>query len=148
MKKEKETRSTKKCDYNIEELRDGTGKKILAGVIRYNTRSDPEAVYDEKLAPSVFTKTIKDGADVYCNVAHADKWSQIVGSTKSGTLRLENKPDGLYFYLDQIDTQASKDAFTLVSLGILRGVSFEFEDVNSVWGFDAAQQRQTRLIKE
>jgi phage head maturation protease len=47
-----------------------------------------------------------------------------------------------------INTTASKDAFTLIQLGILNGVSFEFEDIKSDWGVDQKTHRQTRVIRE
>jgi hypothetical protein len=44
-----ETRCLKKAQLHINEERAADGKALLTGVIKYNTRSDPEAVYDEQL---------------------------------------------------------------------------------------------------
>lgn len=57
----------------------------------------------------------------------------VLGSTKAGTLRLEEDDKGLRFELDLPDTQAGKDAATLISRGDVEGMSFGFRTITQEW---------------
>lgn len=106
------------------------GKKIVEGVIPYNKKSQRMALgYSdcefEMLSPTVFNKTIADNAPVYVNYAHDDL--AILGNTKSGTLQLENRDDGLHFTLElDPENEIAMRAYSTIKRGDCNTLSFEF----------------------
>lgn len=126
--KELEQRTiTKKAETRADE---SDGKKVVAGVIPYNVESQEMFLgYSfcsrEKLAPTVFNKTLGDKADVYCNYAHNDE--AILGNTKSGTLALENRDDGLHFTVElDPGNEIAMRAYSTIKRGDCTTLSFEF----------------------
>lgn len=106
------------------------GEKIVKGVIPYNVKSRRmQLEYSnceyEVLAPSVFKKTLADKAEVYCNYAHDDL--AILGNTKSNTLQLENRADGLHFTLKlDSENEIAMRAYSTIKRGDCNTLSFEF----------------------
>ncbi len=105
-------------------------EKIVIGVIPYNVKSQrmkleySDCEY-EILSPSVFRKTLADKAEVYCNYAHDDL--AILGNTKSNTLQLENKDDGLHFTLKlDSENEIAMRAYSTIKRGDCNTLSFEF----------------------
>jgi HK97 family phage prohead protease len=127
MKRKIEYRTTSK-DVQAE-AKEQDGKKLISGVIPYNSKSQRMSLgYSdcefEMLLPSVFNKTLADKADVYANYAHDDM--AILGNTKSGTLQLENRDDGLHFILELGDSDIANRCYDTIKRGDCNGVSFEF----------------------
>jgi hypothetical protein len=102
------------------------GKRIIAGYIDYNSPSD--VITDrwgdrfiEELAPGCF-----DGSLATREVVGL--WShdiaQVLGNTKSKTLRITSNQDRLSFELDLPDTQAGDDAWEVIQRGDVTGLSF------------------------
>lgn len=116
----------------MEVRRDG-GRAWIDGVIRYGVLSEDLGGFQEKLAPSVFRRTLGGGADVKMLWNHND--SEILGSSKAGTLVLENRDDGLHFSC-LVPTHAM-NRFETVERGDLDGVSFGFKPEESVWDYEA-----------
>lgn len=117
----------KRNETNADEI---DGKKIVAGVIPYNVKSQKmDLQYSdcqyEMLLPSVFNKTLADHADVYCNYAHDDL--SILGNTKSGTLQLDNREDGLHFTIElDPDNEIAMRAYSTIKRQDCNTLSFEF----------------------
>lgn len=127
MKRKIEYRTTSK-DVQAE-AKEQDGKKLISGIIPYNSKSQRMSLgYSdcefEMLLPSVFNKTLADKADVYANYAHDDM--AILGNTKSGTLQLENRDDGLHFILELGDSDIANRCYDTIKRGDCNGVSFEF----------------------
>lgn len=105
-------------------------EKTVIGVIPYNVKSQKMCLeYSdcqyEVLAPTVFKKTLADKAEVYCNYAHDDL--AILGNTKSNTLILENKNDGLHFTLKlDPENEIAMRAYSTIKRGDCNTLSFEF----------------------
>lgn len=111
------------------EVKEESGKKIVSGIIPYNSKSQRmDLGYSncefEMLLPSVFNKTLADKADVYVNYAHNDE--EILGNTKSGTLQLENREDGLHFTLKLGDSDIANRCYDTIKRGDCNTISFEF----------------------
>lgn len=105
-------------------------EKVVTGVIPYNVKSQrmileySDCEY-EMLAPTVFKKTLADKAEVYCNYAHDDL--AILGNTKSKTLTLENRSDGLHFTLKlDPENEIAMRAYSTIKRGDCNTLSFEF----------------------
>jgi phage prohead protease, HK97 family len=98
----------------------------------------------EMLLPSVFNKTLADKADVYANYAHDDL--AVLGNTKSGTLQLENRDDGLHFILELGDSDIANRCYDTIKRGDCNGVSFEFLPYDWVEENGIAMLRSAKLI--
>ena len=124
--KTKEIRSIKLDNVSAQE--DGDIRYIY-GKIPYNTKSQKMYIgYSncrfEKLDRNVFHKTLDDKSNVFANYSHDQ--SKILGSTKSNTLELEDKEDGLYIRCKVPNTSWGNDTWEVISRGDVTTMSFEF----------------------
>ena len=124
--KTKEIRSIKLDNVSAQE--DGDIRYIY-GKIPYNTKSQKMYIgYSncrfEKLDRNVFHKTLGDKSNVFANYSHDQ--SKILGSTKSNTLELEDKEDGLYIRCKVPNTSWGNDTWEIISRGDVTTMSFEF----------------------
>ena len=124
--KTKEIRSIKLDNVSAQE--DGDIRYIY-GKIPYNTKSQKTHIgYSncrfEKLDRNVFHKTLGDKSNVFANYSHDQ--SKILGSTKSNTLELEDKEDGLYIRCKVPNTSWGNDTWEVISRGDVTTMSFEF----------------------
>lgn len=124
--KTKEIRSIKLENVSAQE--EGAIRYIY-GKIPYNTKSQKMYIgYSdcrfEKLDRNVFHKTLGDKSNVFANYSHDQ--SKILGSTKSNTLELEDKEDGLYIRCRVPNTSWGNDTWEVISRGDVTTMSFEF----------------------
>jgi len=91
------------------------------------------AVFGEEARIADFTEIIMQGAfrgslggnpDILALFDHDPK--QLLGRTKSGTLKLSEDTRGLAFEIQVPDTQTGRDVLTLAERGDLGGMSFGF----------------------
>jgi HK97 family phage prohead protease len=79
----------------------------------------------ESFAKGAFTKALADpSADIRSYLNH--NTDQLLGRTKSGTLRLKETSDGLAFEVDLPDTTYANDLRELYKRGDIDGASFAF----------------------
>lgn len=103
--------------------------RYIYGKIPYNTKSQKMYIgYSdcrfEKLDRNVFHKTLGDKSNVFANFSHDQ--NKILGSTKSNTLELEDKEDGLYIRCKVPNTSWGNDTWEVISRGDVTTMSFEF----------------------
>lgn len=120
------------------------GKRTIAGHIDYNSPSDVLADrwgdrFIEELAPGCFDSSLATREVV-------GLWShdtaQVLGNTRSKTLRVTSNNDRLSFELDLPDTQAGNDAWEIIQRGDVSGLSFGMVVKNDKWS-DVDQDGQT-----
>jgi HK97 family phage prohead protease len=101
------------------------GKRIVEGIIPYNSRSVefPNGM-KEIIMSTAFNKTINDKANVFALYNHDD--SKILGSTKSGTLILDNTSEGLRTILELGNSTIANDVWDIISRGDCTNLSFGF----------------------
>lgn len=119
--------------------------KSIAGHIAYQEESQVMRdfwgdCFVEELAAGCFDESIKT-RDVVGLWSHDT--AQVLGNTKSQTLRLQSKEDRLGFELDLPDTQAGQDAFASVKRGDVDGVSFGMVVLKDKW---ATEKRDDETI--
>ena len=124
--KAKEIRSIKLDNVSAQE---DSGTRYIYGKIPYNTKSQKMYIgYSdcrfEKLDRNVFHKTLGDKSNVFANFSHDP--NKILGSTKSNTLELEDKEDGLYIRCKVPNTSWGNDTWEVISRGDVTTMSFEF----------------------
>lgn len=110
-------------DVNNKDTADQEQPKHLSGyAVVFNSPSKDLGGFKEVIDPHAFDDV--DLSDVYM-VANHDM-SQVLASTKGGTLTLEVDDKGLHFDADLADTTTAKDAATNVEAGNLSAMSFTF----------------------
>ena len=97
----------------------------------FNRLSQNLGGFVERVAQGTFAKTIQE-ADVRALFNHdAD---QVLGRSKSGTLRMQEDEKGLRYEIDLPNTQLGRDLAVLLERGDVSGSSFGFLTVSDSWG--------------
>lgn len=111
------------------------GKRTITGAIKYET--DSAEMRDwygdrfvEQIASGAFAESIATRGVVGL---WSHDTSQVLGNTKSGTVRLFDGAKELRFEIDLPDTAVGNDAFTLVQRGDVDGVSFGMRVTKDKW---------------
>jgi len=103
-----------------------SGDMSIAGrALSYNTLSGDLGGFKEKLQPGCFSRSIASGRVVKCLREHQDGF--LLGSTKNGSLTLQDGPDGLDFRcsIDPNDPIAVSTRAAIQS-GLIDSMSFAF----------------------
>lgn len=120
----------KRIAQQVELRADESGTKTLTGYAAvFHSPADIGGYFTEQIAPGAFAETIK--GDVRCLFNHQSE--NVLGRTKSGTLRLWEDGKGLRFEVDLPDTVLGKDVGTLVKRGDVSGCSFNFRATKQSW---------------
>ena len=97
----------------------------------FNRLSQNLGGFVERVAQGTFAKTIQE-ADVRALFNHdAD---QVLGRSKSGTLRMQEDEKGLRYEIDLPNTQLGRDLAALLQRGDISGSSFGFTTISDEWG--------------
>lgn len=116
---ETRTNSTK---FEVREL-DGGGMTFTGYAAIFNAPSEP-LPFTERIAPGAFRRSLQSRNDVKLLWNHDS--GTVLGSTRAGTLRLEEDNVGLRVSADLPDTQAGRDAAYLIKRGDVDSMSFGF----------------------
>lgn len=102
--------------------------RVLVGLIPFNSPSEEMWGTIEYIAPSAFTKTVKDRADVKALWNHNS--DMILGRVKNGALTLEIMPEGLLCTCELPVTSFGADAWQSVARGDVDTMSFGFQPIS------------------
>jgi hypothetical protein len=132
------------------ELRAKSGDKPgIAGVASvYNQQYDMGYMV-ETIKPGAFNKVLGADPDVRCLFNHDP--NNLLGRTKSGTLRLNDSKDGLQFECDvDMESRCGADVQRMIERGDLDGCSFGFTVGKQSWREekDGNEVRYYRDIEE
>ncbi|HPQ11600.1 MAG TPA: HK97 family phage prohead protease, partial [Bacillota bacterium] len=124
------------------------GKRKLFGFIPYNKRSvDMYGIYEE-IAPGAFKKSISE-RNVVALVNHDA--TKVLGSLGAGTLRFDDRDDGLYIEVDLPDTTYARDAYEVIARGDIKTMSFGFQPIitetRSEAGVDIVTLKEVKLFE-
>lgn len=97
----------------------------------YELWSDPTFRAVERVAAGCFRAALSRQEDVRGLYNHEP--DALLGRTSSGTMRLEEDPQGLRYEIDLPDTQTGRDVAELVDRGDLTGSSFGFVAEQESW---------------
>lgn len=132
------------------ETRENNGERWIVGLIPYNSRSEnlspwnPNGEY-EIIDNTAFNKTLADGAEVRALFSHQD--DKVLGSTKSGTLILEQSDEGLICRCKVPNTSWGNDAWEIISRGDVQTMSFGFQKYDTYNEGNITHLRSVRLIE-
>lgn len=107
------------------ECRDNdNGERIVSGyAIKYGKPSLDLGGFIEYVERGALNDSLEKN-DILALYDH--KTGNILGRTSSGTLKLENRDEGLYFRLSLPNTSLGRDIYESVQRGDLKGMSFGF----------------------
>jgi len=134
MKETKEIRALP-VTLEIREAGGEEGKRTIKGAIKYNTESQVMRdwwgdQFVEEIATGAFDESLKTRGVVGL---WSHDTSKVLGSTKSGTLRLESTEKELRFELDLPNTTVGNDAWEMIKRGDVDGVSFGMRVAKDKW---------------
>jgi HK97 family phage prohead protease len=113
---------------------------VIAGIVPYNEVASIGA-FDEVLKPGAFRSVLSQ--DVILTVAHELGGAELLARTSNGTLRLEDRADGLHFTAQLPASAESEHVAGLVADGSY-GVSFGFSNPRVRW--DESRGRPLREV--
>ena len=108
----------------------GDTPKIVGHAAVFDKWSEDLGGFREKIAPSAFTKTIKEG-DIRALFNHDPNF--VLGRNTAGTLVLEEDKKGLKVTIDPPDTQWARDLTTSIERGDINQMSFSFRTIKDLW---------------
>jgi len=133
-------------DFEVRETSDGMTLSGYAAVFNSNSDGLP---FIERIAPGAFKRSLRAKNDIKLLWNHDS--SSVLGSTRSGTLRLVEDEMGLRVEADLPDTQAGRDAKVLIQRGDVTGFSFGFTvpPNGDSWSADGTQRtlKSVRLLE-
>ena len=113
------------------ERAEGQADRLIGYAAVFDALSDDLGGYRERIAPGAFARAITEGADVRALIDHDT--AQVIGRTKSGTLRLKETNVGLAVEIDLPATQAARDLSALIERGDVSHMSFGFYTRDDRW---------------
>ena len=133
-------------DFEVRETSDGM--TLTGYAARFNEPSEP-LPFIERIAPGAFKRSLRAKNDIKLLWNHSS--SDVLGSTRSGTLRLAEDEFGLRVEADLPDTQAGRDAKVLIQRGDVTGFSFGFTvpPNGDSWNSDGTERtlKSVRLLE-
>lgn len=113
------------ADVEFRAVEDGNGMTFEGYASVFNSPSQPiGGKFTEYVAPGAFKRSLASRNDVKLLWNHDT--SQVLGSTRAGTLTLTEDTHGLKVRADLPDTQLGRDTAVLLKRGDVNGMSFGF----------------------
>ena len=133
-------------DFEVRE--DASGMTLTGYAARFNEPSEP-LPFIERIAPGAFRRSLRSRNDIKLLWNHDT--STVLGSTRSGTLKLFEDAHGLRVEATLPDTQAGRDAKVLIQRGDVTGFSFGFTvpSGGDSWSADGSERtlNSVRLLE-
>lgn len=133
--------------FTCEELEvrsEGDSRTISGHAAKFNVLSENLGFFREQIKPGAFGSSI--GGDIRALWSH--DFSQVLGRTKNGTLRLQEDEIGLRFELDLPDTTLGRDAYTSIKRGDVTAMSFGFFVKRDSWVHGGEGQPDIRTLED
>lgn len=123
------------------------GKRTITGAIKYSSDSaEMRDYWGDTFVETIDKEAFKDSITSRNVVGlWSHDTSQILGNTKSGTLRLTNTDTELRFELDIPNTTVGNDAWELIQRGDVDGVSFGMRVTKDKW--TSEKREDSRIYK-
>jgi uncharacterized protein len=100
------------------------GRRLEGRCVVYDKPAKVRGI-TEVIRPSAFVQSLAGGRDVAAFIDHDPH--RLIGRTTAGTLRLENRNDGLHFSVKLGNASWAHDILDLAERGECAGCSFGFE---------------------
>ena len=100
----------------------------------FNSPTDIWGMFTEIIAPGAFEDAIASNNDIRALFNH--DWNNVLGRTKSGTLRLSEDARGLKFEVDLPNTTLARDLSESLKRGDISQCSFGFVPTSETWDYE------------
>jgi len=131
-------------DVDVEAI-DTRGRTLHGYASVYGVESHDLGGFRERIAPGAFADVLPD-ADVRALLNHDP--SQVLGRTKSGTLRLADESRGLRFECDLPDSPLGENVREAVKRGDIDGASFRFVVGDEEWDGDVRTVKSVSALQD
>lgn len=141
------TKETRTFDITKLSTRDATEEqpsKITGYAAVFNSKTTIGGWFDEVIEPGAFARSLSENGDIRALFNH--NWDNVLGRTKSGTLRLEEDEKGLKFEIELPNTSVGRDLAESMSRGDINQCSFGFWITEENWDYNV--EPALRTIKE
>ena len=115
------------ADFQLRASNDGMTFEGYAAVFDTDSDGPIPGFGVERIAPTAFDKSLSEPRNIKMFLNHNS--DLVLGSTKSGTLRLSKDDIGLRVQADLPDTSTGRDLSTLIKRGDVEAMSFGFTPV-------------------
>ena len=109
---------------NIKSELNVTGRTVSGYAIRFNEDSVDLGGFVERISPQALTYEQINDSDIFALFNHDNE--KVLARSGAGTLKLELRPDGLWYEFECPNTQAGNDLIEHLSRGEMYGTSFGF----------------------
>ncbi|PFE03808.1 HK97 family phage prohead protease [Bacillus sp. AFS023182] len=144
MAKTKETRTFDITKLNTRDATEETPSIITGYAAVFNSKTSIGGWFDEVIEPGAFARSLSENGDIRALFNH--NWDNVLGRTKSGTLRLEEDERGLKFEIELPNTSVGRDLAESMSRGDINQCSFGFWITEENWDYNV--EPALRTIKE
>ncbi|MDA1874304.1 HK97 family phage prohead protease [Bacillus cereus group sp. BY112LC] len=144
MAKTKETRTFDITKLNTRDATDEQPSLITGYAAVFNSKTSIGGWFDEIIAPGAFARALSENGDIRALFNH--NWDNVLGRTKSGTLRLEEDGKGLKFEVELPNTSTGRDLAESMSRGDINQCSFGFWVTEENWDYNV--EPALRTVKE
>lgn len=117
------TRAPERRTVDVGEMRT-EGRRLYGLAVPYNSPSVDLGGFTEVVAPGAFVEVLRANPDVILTLNHGA--NEVLGRTRSGTLRLRDTARGLEFDADLPDSPLGENVREAVGRGDITGASFRF----------------------
>lgn len=100
----------------------------------FNSPTDIWGMFTEVIAPGAFADAIASNDDIRALFNH--DWNNVLGRTKSGTLRLSEDARGLKFEVYLPNTTLARDLSESLKRGDISQCSFGFVPTSETWDYE------------
>ncbi|WP_218925091.1 HK97 family phage prohead protease [Bacillus cereus] len=142
--KTKETRTFDITKLNTRDATEEQPSLITGYAAVFNSKTSIGGWFDEIIAPGAFARALSENGDIRALFNH--NWDNVLGRTKSGTLRLEEDGKGLKFEVELPNTSTGRDLAESMSRGDINQCSFGFWVTEEEWDYNV--EPALRTVKE
>ena len=124
--------------------RDATEDKpsVITGYAAvFNSKTTIGDWFTEIIEPGAFARSLSENGDIRALFNH--NWDNVLGRTKSGTLRLEEDNRGLKFEIELPNTSVARDLAESMSRGDINQCSFGFWITEETWDYSIEPASRT-----
>lgn len=141
MAKKKEVRTFDITNLRTRDGAEGEANAIEGYAAVFNSPTMIGDWFEESIAPGAFGKAISTNGDIRALFNH--DWNNVLGRTKSGTLRLSEDERGLKFEVDLPDTSVARDLAESLKRGDINQCSFGFIPTVEEWDYTVEPAKRT-----
>ncbi|PEZ05558.1 HK97 family phage prohead protease [Bacillus sp. AFS018417] len=141
MAKKKETRTFDITKLNTRDVTEEQPSMITGYAAVFNSKTSIGGWFEEIIEPGAFARSLSENGDIRALFNH--NWDNVLGRTKSGTLRLEEDERGLKFEIELPNTSVGRDLAESMSRGDINQCSFGFWITEETWDYNVEPSLRT-----